>query len=176
VNQNPGYVAGSIISVLSGTNITLGNSITDSMTVTGKGANTPAPTGTATFQVKSGSGPWTTYDTEILSASGTNGIARSTEYLPLAATSYNFRATFSGDDNYASWQSGDAGMTLTVNPGQVTAPVTTDLSKNAINLGESISDSVNVPGLGTDFPAPIGTVEFQVRIVRDPGPPTTTGR
>jgi Bacterial Ig-like domain (group 3) len=167
VDQDPGYPTGSIYSVLSGTNITLGSSVTDSLTVTGKGSGTPAPTGTATFQVRVGSGTWTTYDTEMLTASGGNGIARS-EYLPLAAATYNLRAAYSGDNTYASWQGGDTGTTLTVHPGHITAPVTTVLSKTAINLGESISDSVNVPGLGPDLPAPTGTVDLQVRIGSGP--------
>jgi hypothetical protein len=164
IGENTGNGASSITSVLSVTDVTLGGSVTDSVTVHGTDASSPAPTGRITFQVQAGPGAWNTYDTETLTASGSGAEAVSSPYTPLAVASYNFRAVYSGDSNYVGVQSSDVDEPLTMHPVQVTAPVSTVLSKSAVNLGDVVNDSVTVPGLGTAFPAPTGTVEFQVHI------------
>jgi len=52
----------SVTTLLSDTIITLGDSITDDVTVASMGDPTPVPTGTVEFQVQIGAGVWTTFD------------------------------------------------------------------------------------------------------------------
>ncbi len=145
---------------LSETSITLGDMVTDMVTVTGLGPPFPIPTGTVMFQVSSDGGvTWTTFDTQTLDA---NGVATSGPYVPLAAGSYLFRAVYSGDNNYNPAQSGDFAEPLAVAP--AVPIVTTELSQSTITLGQSVTDTVTVTGLGPPFPIPTGTVEFFVKI------------
>ncbi len=145
---------------LSETTITLGGSVTDTVTVTGLLSPFPMPTGTVVFQVSNdGGATWTTYDTEPLDQ---NGMATSDPYTPLAAGNYLFRAMYSGDSNYKPAQSGDLAEPLIVEP--AVPIVTTVLSQSTIVLGQSVTDTVTVTGLGPPFPIPTGTVEFYVKI------------
>jgi Bacterial Ig-like domain (group 3) len=155
--------SGSISNLLSQSSIGLGSSVIDSVTVPGPGLNFPAPTGAVTFQVKVGSGSWSNYDTESLSTNGTNGVANSTAYLPMAVGSYSFRVLYSGDSNNKASQTGNDSAVLTVNPGLGAGPVTTVLSQTTIAFGGSVTASVTVPGIGANFPLPTGSVEFQVK-------------
>jgi hypothetical protein len=56
------------------------------------------PTGNVTFSVTWPNGTVQTLDTENLSA----GVAVSDAFVPLAAGTYYFNATYSGDNNYNS--------------------------------------------------------------------------
>jgi large repetitive protein len=154
----------SITSTLADDHIGLGHSIVYDVTVQGTGVDQPLPTGTMTFQVQIGSGNWTSYDTEMLSVNGTNAVARSSAYVPMTVGPYHFRAIYSGDNNYAGWQSADGDEPLTVDRGQTVIPITAVLSKDAIYIGESLNNTVTVPGLGEGFPAPTGLIDFQVLV------------
>lgn len=142
---------------LSATTITLGGSVTDEATVTNVGPDFSPPTGTISFQVKFGSGSWTTFSTAGLNPSGK---ATSEPYTPLAAGTYFFRAIYPGDVNYNPAQSGDTEEPLTVN--KATPKVTTSLYPPATILGGSVTDTATVTGLSSPFPPPTGSVTFQV--------------
>ncbi len=94
--------------------ITLGQSVTDNATVTGK-VGLPTPTGTVKFQVKFNGGAWVTFDACV---SLVNGKAISKMYTPLAAGCYYFRAVFCGDGMYLGSHSGDYDEPLDVDPAQ----------------------------------------------------------
>ena len=154
-----GKATPTVTTLLSDSSITLGDSITDTVTVTGLGSPFPVPTGTVNFQVSTNGGStWTTFSTETLDS---NGQATSDPYTPLAAGNYLFRAMYLGDGNYKAAQSGDNDEPLSV--GKATPTVTTLLSETTITLGDSITDTVTVTGLGGLFPTPTGTVQFQVQ-------------
>jgi hypothetical protein len=155
-----------VTTILSATTITLGgspNSIIDEATVTNLGPDFPAPTGNVTFQVSQGDVLiWTTFSKVPL---GPHGRATSETYTPLAAGSYHFRAVYSGDNYYNSAQSGDLDENLTVN--KATPKVITFITPPAIPLGGNVTDSANVMGIGGIFPAPTGSVTFEVRTDSD---------
>jgi hypothetical protein len=155
-----GPAAPSVGTQLSATSITLGQSVTDTVTVTGLGNGFPGPTGTVDFQVsKDGGATWTKFG-GTMTLSG--GSATSDSYAPLAAGTYYFKAVYGGDGNYNSVASGDTAECLTVGPA---APsVGTQLSKTSVTLGDSVTDSVTVTGLGGSFPVPTGTVTFYVKV------------
>jgi hypothetical protein len=140
---------------LSAETITLGQSVTDTATVT-DGGGMPTPTGTVTFYVGSSTtGPWTQFASKSLS-----GGTAYADYLPLAAGDYYFNVTYSGDSNYQPSKSDPATEHLVVTP----APSTTATVLNAteIVLGEGVRDTATVTGLGGSFPVPTGTVTFYV--------------
>jgi hypothetical protein len=153
-----------VTTLLSKTSITLGDSVNDTVTVTGLGGSFPDPTGTVIFQVSTdGGSTWTAFGaTKVLVA----GSATSDSYTPLAAStasiSYYFRAVYSGDDNYQGKTSDNTAEPLTVGPAIPT--VVTALSSSSINLGQSVNDTVTVTGLGGSFPGPTGTVTFWVQV------------
>jgi hypothetical protein len=147
-----------VTTLLSATSITLGESVTDTVTVTGLGDGFPVPAGSVDFQVKTPTVDWTTFDTKTLDGSG---VATSDSYTPMMAGMYYFRAIFTpSDSNYIGAQSGDNDEPLEVGP--ATPTVTTLLSATSITLGDSVTDTVTVTGLGDGFPTPTGTVEFYV--------------
>jgi probable HAF family extracellular repeat protein len=76
---------------LSATTIMLGESVTDTVTVTGPDALSPTPTGTVQFQVKVGNGSWTNHGPPV---SLVNGSATSDPYTPLGVGPmyYHFKA------------------------------------------------------------------------------------
>ena len=88
--------------------ITAGNPVSLSVTISGGSAT---PTGTATFQVKIGSGSYSTIGSAVTLNSG--GSA-STTYTPTTAASDQFQVIYNGDTNYNSATSSAA--SLTVNP------------------------------------------------------------
>jgi hypothetical protein len=96
--------------LLSQSTITLGQSVTDTATVTGFG---PTPTGTVDFQVSTDMISWTTFDSNVPLVSGS---ATSASYEPLTAGTYYFRAVYSGDSNYNGATSGDDEEPLVVEP------------------------------------------------------------
>ena len=71
------------------------NAITVSVTISGFSGGA-TPTGTATFQIKIGSGSWTTIGPGV---SLNNGLA-STTYVPQTVDTYQFQAVYSGDSNF----------------------------------------------------------------------------
>ncbi len=84
--------------------IMLGESVNDTAGITAFGGYNA--TGTVTFQVKTPTADWTTYDTENLT--GGTAMATSAAYAPEAGTGiYYFRAKYSGDDHYRGNQSDD---------------------------------------------------------------------
>ncbi len=154
------YVAPTIATLFH-TSITIGTAVNDSVTVQGVGST--VPTGTVQFQVKTVSGSWTTYDTKTLTAAGNNGLATSVNYIPPSVASYNFRALYSGDGNYLASQSGDSAQPLTVHQELYADTVTASVSHSAIVFGHNVTGSVTVLGKGAGYPAPSGTVQFQVK-------------
>jgi hypothetical protein len=142
---------------LSAATITLGESITDTATVTGSG---PTPTGNVDFQVSTDNGvTWTKFGvTKTL----VGGSVTSDGYTPSAAGTYYFRALYGGDGNYQASQSADDAEPLTVTQaGPAPSTTTTLLSASSITLGGSVTDTVTVTGAG---PVPTGTVTFEVQI------------
>ena len=86
----------------------LGESVNDTAGVTAFGGY--IPTGTITFQVKTPTADWATYDTQNL----TSGMAAPAVYTPEAgAGTYYFRANYSGDANYIGNQSDAEQLTVT---------------------------------------------------------------
>jgi hypothetical protein len=157
VGQAPG--APPVTTLLSQTSIILGDSITDTATVTGLGDGFPMPTGTVDFQVQIGGGSWNTFDTQPLDS---NGQATSEAYTPLSVDTYFFRAIYSGDANYTGSQSGDTDEPLEVNRHGSTT--TTWLGASTITLGQSVTDNATVTGLGGLFPPVTGKVTFYVKV------------
>jgi parallel beta-helix repeat protein len=143
--------------LLSYSSIKLGESVNDEVSVSGLGGDFPSPTGTVNFQVSFNGGTrWVSYGTRILS----KGRAISEPYTPNAVGNYLFRVVYNGDANYYMSQSNDKDESLTVGKAQSTT--TTKLSSTVISLGSSFTDSAFVVGLGSTFPTPTGTVNFQV--------------
>jgi hypothetical protein len=148
-----------VTTLLSATSIVLGGTVHDTVTVTGLGGMFPTPTGTVQFYVKVGMGGWTTLGAPV---DLVNGQASSIDYTPLAAGSYWFKATYSGDSNYVGASSGETDEPLTVLP--ATPTVTTLLSATTIQWGQTVHDTATVTGLSPPFPIPTGTVQFYVKV------------
>jgi uncharacterized protein (DUF2141 family) len=81
---------------LSAGQITFGESVTDMASVSGM-VGFPVPTGSVDFQVSFNNGTWMTFDANVTLV---NGTAISTEYTPMAAGHYEFRAIYSGSASY----------------------------------------------------------------------------
>ncbi len=77
--------------------VVVNNTVTISVSISGFSGGA-APTGTATFQVKIGTGSWTT----IGSAVPLSSSSASTTYTPPTVGSYQFRAVYNGDSNYGN--------------------------------------------------------------------------
>jgi hypothetical protein len=94
---------------LNKTSVKLGENVNDTATITAFGGF--FPTGTVTFQVKTPTADWATYNTETL----TNGMNTSAAYTPeVGIGTYYFRANYSGDANYIGNQSDDNAEQMTV--------------------------------------------------------------
>jgi len=144
---------------LSDNTITLGDSVTDSVTVSTT-AIAVVPSGTVDFKVSYDGGPFNTWTGSTGIALNGSGTATSPGYTPVASGNYRFQAFYSGDTNFYAKNSDpdDPDEALTVDP--ATPAVTTTLSDNTITLGESVTDSVTVAAvLGI---VPTGTVDFKV--------------
>ena len=134
---------------LSNSQINLGCSVYDTAHVCGLGDGFPAPTGCVTFWVSSDCGnSWTQIGNAV---ELNNGMATSICYTPCAAGSYEFKAMYGGDCNYLCSHSCPQSEILKV----------CGECRN-ITLGQSVTDNATVTGLGDGFPAPTGTVDFQV--------------
>ncbi len=147
----------SISTVLSTSTITLGGSVTDSVTVSGLGNGFPCATGTVLFEVSTDNGAtWNPLgQTKIL----TNGYAVSDSYTPASTGTFYFRATYSGDGNYLGSQSDNAAEPLAIN--QASPSILTTLSTSTLTLGQSLHDTATVTG-SSGFVAPSGSVTFWV--------------
>ena len=75
--------------------VVVNNAVTVSVTISGFSGGA-TPTGTATFQVKIGTGSWTTIGSAVSLSSG----SASTTYVPQTVGSYQFQVVYSGDSNY----------------------------------------------------------------------------
>jgi hypothetical protein len=160
INEEPLDVspaASTTSTLLSSDSIVLGNSVYDTVKVTGLGGLFPVPTGKATFMVQFNEGEWMIYDANVTLV---NGAATSTCYVPMAAGNYEFKAVFSGDHNYTCSMSGEDDEPLLVDPAASTT--STLLSSDSIVLGNTVCDSVKVTGL-CGFPIPSGKVTFSVQ-------------
>ena len=113
------------------------NQVSIAVTITGVQGSPTVPTGLATFQVKIGSGAWTTIGSTNLN---TNGEA-SMIYLPLLVGTYQFQVIYAGDSNYNSVTS--SSVTLTVNTDSATHLVVTADSDQQ-TAGESFIITVTV--------------------------------
>jgi hypothetical protein len=142
------------ITDLSSNSITLGNSVSDSLFI-GPIFRFASATGTIMFQVRFEDGPFETYDIQPLGN-------ESASYTPSAIGHYDFRAVYSGDDNFLGSTSDEESLEVQM----ASIETTTCLGIENMSLGGSITDNVTVTGLvtglcdGSQFPT--GTVEFQV--------------
>ncbi len=146
---------------LSDTAITLGFVVSDNATVYGVDLGYSAPTGTMSFQALApGSAVWLTYDTEPVTASGSDAVASSVDFMPDAAGTWYFRAVYSGDANYSSGLSVNSSEPLVVLKGPTFTLTLLDFS--TITLGDVVYDYAAVFSLNGALPTPTGTVDFQV--------------
>ena len=90
--------------------IGFGSSVTVSVSVAGA-SGVAAPTGSVQFQVSINGGAFANFGSLVALSGGSASIS----YTPLTATTYNFKAVYQGDSNYASGATGAASVTLTVN-------------------------------------------------------------
>jgi hypothetical protein len=158
--------------------IVLGNSNSDTATVTG--VSTVTPTGTVTFYV---CGPFTTAtacttagtNLGAVNLSGSAGTATATSptVSPTATGTYCFLGVYSGDSNYSTSSDGSTTsecFTVTkATPGFITTPA----NPNGIVLGSSSSDSATVTGVVGK--APTGTVTFSACKETTVGTPCSGG-
>ena len=147
--------------------ISLGDSDSDAVTVTG--ADGIAPTGTVTFYAcgpdATATACTTTAGTEVgtpvgLTGSGSIATATSASFSPGSAGTYCFLGVYSGDTLYPS--ASDSSTTdecFTV--GATGSSVTTAPGSASIVLGNSDTDTATVTGAAGDV-APTGTVTFLV--------------
>jgi hypothetical protein len=138
--------------------IVLGQSVFDNVTVIALADSLPVPTGTVDFQVSFEGGAYSVYDGNVPLV---NGEAMSAKYTPLAAGNYQFQAVYSGDGVFEQSSSLDGGEPVTVD--QAASVTSTDLGTSTILLGDSVFDNAKVAGLGSPFPVPKGTIDFQYR-------------
>ena len=115
--------------------ITLGGSVTASVTVTG---SVGTPTGSITFQYSTDGG--TTWNSLGVVKTLSGGSATSDSYIPTASGSnYQFRAVYNGDSNYSGLTSSAA--SLTVNQATATVGAATFSPGSPITLGASVTVS-----------------------------------
>ena len=160
VVEDVALITSATTTLLSATSITLGQSVTDTATVTGSNGNSPIPTGTVTFQVSTNGG--TTFTAFGVVKTLSSGSATSDSYTPTLLITYYFRAIYSGDANYAGSQSGNLAEPLPVVMGTNASTTTTQLSATSITLGQGVTDTAIVTGSGGSSPIPTGPVDFEV--------------
>ncbi len=141
---------------LSATTITMGNSITASVTVSGSAGT---PTGSVTFQYSTDSGAnWNTFGDANRPLS--SGTASSASVQPNAEGSYLIRAVYSGDSVYNT----ATGNTETLTVNKATATVSTPtVTPNPVVVNNEVQVSVTVTGV-SGVSDPTSTVQFQVKI------------
>jgi hypothetical protein len=155
VNKATPTVPGPTLSTTSP--ISLGESVTTAVIVSGVSGVTP--TGTVTFQYSADSGStWTQLGSvkTLSSASST-----SDPYTPTAVgNTHRIRAIYSGDSNYNGATGAPASLTINKANAGVPAP---SVSPNPVFVNNVVTISVTVSGFsGGAFPT--GTATFQVKI------------
>ena len=153
--------------------LTLGQSFTDTATITVP-AGAPAPTGTVNFFVYAPGDTTCTgtpFATSLNRPVGAGGTATSATFTPNAAGTYRVIAVYSGDANYTavSGLCNDPGETVVVSP--ATPTIATAVNDATLTLGESFTDTATIT-VPAGAPAPTGTVNF---FVYAPGDTTCTG-
>ncbi|HLO30005.1 MAG TPA: Ig-like domain repeat protein, partial [Anaerolineales bacterium] len=146
------------------TSVALGTTVHDSATVSGSGFGTP--TGSVTFTFYTASDQCT--DDSVAAGTVTldaSGVAHPSDaFGPLAAGSYSFQATYSGDSNYEG--STSPCEPLTVNKAQLTITTTVhdvdhnDITNQSVSLGTSAHDNASVSGAVSGFPIPAISFTF----------------
>jgi hypothetical protein len=146
---------------LSNSSITLGGSVTASVTVTGSAGT---PTGTITFQYSTDSGTSWNKLGAVKTLAGDS--ATSDFYTPEASGSnYRFNVIYSGDSNYYGPITSNASEILTVNKGTANVSASSFTPNSPITLGNSVKVSVSVSDSGhSGVTVPTGNVQFQVKI------------
>lgn len=128
--------------------IDLGRSVRDNVTVYGINGSSVIPTGTVSFQVKNGTGPWVIYDANVPLV---NRTAISSWYTPTnAAGDFKFQALYDGDWNYNASHSCPWSEPLNV----LVAPSGSAVS--LIVVGQSATVGITVTGWGQGIPHPRG--------------------
>ncbi len=137
--------------------ITLGGSITASVTVTGSNGT---PVGTVTFEYSTDGSIWTVLGTvrPLSTISSTTSSATSDSFAPNAAGNYQIRATYNGDSTY---NPATASAPLTVNKASPTVPAPT-VNQNPVVINTVVTVSVTISGV-LGGPTPTGTATFQVK-------------
>jgi hypothetical protein len=155
-----GKIETTTTTLLSASTIALGQSVTDTATVTA--ASSKPLTGTVTFQVSTDGGvTFSDFSGPILLS---NRKAVSDPYTPAAAGTYYFRAVYSGDTNFKTSQSGKKEEKLIVGgvtQKLITTTTTTRLSSCYITLGQNVTDKAYVSAKYSKTSL-TGTVTFQV--------------
>jgi len=109
--------------------VSVNNTVTVSVTISGVSGGA-TPTGTATFQVKIGTGSWISIGSAVPLSSG----SVSTTYVPSTVGSYQFQVVYSGDSNYG----GATGSAISV-------------TVNFASLDHFVFSSVGTQVAGTSF-------------------------
>ena len=143
------------------TSVPLGSTVDDSATVTGTAFGTP--TGTVTFTWFTASSECTGSSTGAGTIPLVAGVAHpSTAFGPLAAGSYSFRATYSGDVNYDPSTGPCESLTVSKASSSTATTIHNVLDHTvgvtSVPLGSTVDDSATVTG--TAFGAPTGNVTF----------------
>ncbi len=126
---------------LGASTITLGQSVTDNVTVINL-ADLPTPTGLVDFQVSFNGGAYVIYDADV---SLVDGMATSISYVPLAVGNYEFQAVYKGDAIFDGSTSIEGSEPLIVE--QAASSTATVLSSDLISLGDAVFDTATVAGL-----------------------------
>jgi hypothetical protein len=134
--------------------IVLGQSVSDFVTVGNLAATGPIPTGTVQFHVSFNGSAFVAFDNQTLVA----GSATSVPYQPAIAGNYEFQAVYNGDANFTGTISLNFEPLAVVGASSIT---TTSLDSSRIQLGVLVFDTATVAGLN-GFPVPTGNVDFQV--------------
>ncbi len=146
---------------LSYTSRTLGQSVTDTATVSAVGSGT-APTGSVTFQVSTDGG--VTFNQYGAVKSLSSRSATSDAYTASNVGSFYFRAVYSGDTNYLGSQSGNTAEPLTITNTAASVSAASFTPSSPITLGGSVTVSASVSAPSGVSTTPTGNVQFQVSI------------
>ena len=130
-----GETPSSVVTVLSAENITLGQSISDNITVTGPDADSPAPTGQVEVYLN---------DSLIATLDLVNGNAQAT-VTPTAAGAYHLNVRYLGDETYAEAWSEPAPFTVI---GEADISVTKVFSPDPVHAGEILVYTITVHNAG----------------------------
>ena len=141
----------------------LGNSNTDSATVTG--SQSADPTGTVDFyECGSTASPqpctsssWTQFDTEPVSGTSNPGTATSAPFTPTSTGYWCFAGVYSGDSNYAT--SSDTAPDKCFDVTQASTSTTSAPTSSSGSIGGPNSDVATITGSDNSVD-PTGTVSF----------------